>query len=273
MLHFLAKYRRLLFLILMALGCATLLASGIQNKHNKSAFDRTVLALFGLPLRASTAAVDRVVGLWKNYIFLVELRQKNIGLNQRVDQLTITNQLLRQYAQENQRLRQMLDLQPTRPFRGIAAEIIGRDPISWFKSVQIDKATRHGIVVGAGVITADGVVGRVATVTGATATVLLITDVNSAVDSEIVRSGTGSILAGCGEGRCQLNYLQKGEDVAVGDTVSTSGLNSIYPRGLLLGTITAVDTTPRGFFLAVEMLPAVDFSKLGTVMVLTREAP
>ena len=267
MLHFLAKYRRVLFLLVLALGCATLLASNKQ----RSAFDRAVQQLFGLPLRASTRTVDWCVGLWKNYVYLVDLRQQNIRLSRRVDELTIANQLLLQHSQENDRLRALLDLQPARPFHAVAAEIIGRDPTSWFKSVQIDKGARDGIVAGAGVITPDGVVGRVATVTDTTATVLLITDVNSAVDSEIERSAAGAITIGTGEGRCRLDYLQKDEEVRTGDRVSTSGLNSIYPKGLRLGTVTAVSARQRGFFLLVEMLPAVDFSKLGAVVVLVRE--
>jgi rod shape-determining protein MreC len=118
------------------------------------------------------------------------------------------------------------------------------------------------------VVTSEGVVGRVIEVSLHTAKVLLITDPNSAMDVIVQRSRTQGIMEGKVEEVCVLKYVQKNEDVQVGDKVITSGLGGIFPKGLVTGTVTKVERKRPGIFQYIEVTPSVDFSRLEEVLIL-----
>jgi rod shape-determining protein MreC len=122
------------------------------------------------------------------------------------------------------------------------------------------------------VVTSDGVVGRVIEVSLHTAKVLLITDPNSAMDVIVQRSRTQGIMEGKVEEVCVLKYVQKNEDVQVGDKVITSGLGGIFPKGLMTGTVTRVERKRPGIFQYIEVTPSVDFSRLEEVLILKGES-
>ena len=106
---------------------------------------------------------------------------------------------------------------------------------------------------------------------GRYANVTLIVDARSNVDAMIERTGARGILHGTGERNryaAQIEYLQRTDDVRVGDTVVTSGLGCRFPAGLLLGRVSAVTRQDFGLWQVVEVTPAVDFSRLDEVLVL-----
>ena len=117
------------------------------------------------------------------------------------------------------------------------------------------------------VVVSEGVVGRVIEVSAHTAKVLLISDPNSAVDVIIQRSRAQGILEGRVEEFGILKYIQKSDDVQMGDKVITSGLGGIFPKGLIVGTVTKVERKRPGVFQYIEVTPSVDFSRLEEVLV------
>jgi rod shape-determining protein MreC len=155
----------------------------------------------------------------------------------------------------------------------IGAEVIGQDPSSWFKSVTIDKGERDGVKKGMAVISPAGVIGQVLKTAPHYTTVLLITDYNSAVDSIVQRTRAKAIVEGKGENRCQLKYLLRTEEVAVGDVVVTSGLAGNFPKGLMVGEIKKVDKKGHGVFQYAELAPSVDLAKLEEVFVIMEPIP
>jgi rod shape-determining protein MreC len=118
------------------------------------------------------------------------------------------------------------------------------------------------------VVISEGVVGRVIEVSPDTAKVLLLTDPNSALDVIIQRSRAQGIMEGKVDEVCVLKYVQKSDDVQVGDQVITSGLGGIFPKGLMTGMVTKLDRKRPGIFQYIEVSPAVDFSKLEEVLIL-----
>lgn len=273
MVSFLLKKKRLLFILGLLFVGFTLLAHNIQRKPEYNFFEQLFLSAFALPLRITTSCINQTVYVWDRYFYLVNLKETNVLLNARADRLKIENQLLREQVSENQRLRRLLSFKQRQPCRIVPAEIIGRDPSSWFKTILIDKGSRHGVFSGAGVITPRGIVGTVIEVSPAVAKILLITDPNSAVDVQVKRTRTSGILEGCGENRCSLSYVIKTEDLHPGDPIVASGLNGIYPKGLPAGAITSFSHEPAGFFQYVAVQPAVDFSKLNEVLIVLKEEP
>lgn len=269
--QFFIKNKRSFFIAALLLLALTLFAKGIEQKKKHSFFDRIVLTLFSVPLSAANKSIAAVRSSWEHYFFLVGLYDENASLKKQINLLSIDNQLLREQAEENERLRGLLFFRKKFEHKMLPAEIIGRDPSGWFKTVLVDKGTRDGVSLDAGVITPDGVVGRVTEAGLTSSKVLLITDINSYIDARIKRTGTHGLVEGKGERACYLSYVLKTEDVIAGDTIVSSGINAVYPKGILVGTVTAITRDSGGFFQSIELQPAVAFSKLQEVLIVLRE--
>jgi rod shape-determining protein MreC len=119
------------------------------------------------------------------------------------------------------------------------------------------------------VISHEGVIGQILKTAPDYATILLITDYNSAIDSIVQRTRAKAIVEGKGENRCQLKYLLRADEVIVGDIVVTSGLGGNFPKGLMVGEIRKVDKRGHGVFQNAELVPSVDLTKLEEVLVIT----
>jgi rod shape-determining protein MreC len=151
--------------------------------------------------------------------------------------------------------------------------VIGRDPTGWFQSVIIDKGKDVGLKVNMPVVNADGVVGRLVSVSYNYAKVLLIIDQNSSVDCIIQRSRDDGMVKGLSSKVCIVDYVLKTSDVRVGDMVVTSGLGRVFPKGIPIGEVVDVKDPPEELFKDVKITPTVDFSKLEELLVILKEDP
>jgi rod shape-determining protein MreC len=147
---------------------------------------------------------------------------------------------LRQAEAENRDLRRLLALRDAQPATVAAAEVIGRSSTPWQGSLMLDKGAVAGVRPPMVALTPDGVLGRVETVTPHTAEVLLLTDRASGIGAATTRTHAPGVLKGAGDGTCLLEHLTGSSDVRAGDIVVTSGLGSVFPAGLPLGTVTSV---------------------------------
>ena len=268
--QFFLRNKKTLLILALLVAAFTLFAKGIEQKKRPSFFDRIVLTLFSFPLSITNKGINAVSNTWNHYFFLVGLHDENIALKKRVNTLSIDSQLQQEQADENKRLRDLLVFRKKFEHTMLPAEIIGRDPSGWFKTILVDKGSNDGIAKDTGVITPDGVVGRVIEVGLNSAKVLLLSDVNCYVDAVVKRTRTHGMVVGRGENMCTLAYMLKTEDVALGDIIISSGINTIYPRGIIIGTVTKINRDRSGFFLSIEVQPAVDFSKLHEVLIVLR---
>jgi rod shape-determining protein MreC len=269
--QFFLRNKKTIFIAALLLVALTLFAKGIEQKKKYSFFDRIVLTLFSFPLSITNKSIHAVSGAWQHYIFIAGLHDENIALKKRADELAIENQLLREQADENKRLRDLLVFRKKFAHKMLPAEIIGRDPSGWFKTVLVDKGSVDGVSSDVGVIAPEGVVGRVIEVGLNSSKVLLLTDINSYVDALIKRTRTHGIVVGKGELLCALSYVLKTEDVAPDDVIVSSGINTMYPKGIIIGTVTKINKDRSGFFQSIVVQPAVDFSKLHEVLIVLRE--
>jgi len=214
-----------------------------------------------------TAAED----FWENYFFLVNLRLENRQLKRKVDALGAENSRYRELLTTHERLKDLLQFKEAINRPVLAAQVIGRDPTGWFKSIVIDKGNRAGLRPSMPVVNASGVVGRIVSISPNYAKVLLIIDQNSAVDCLIQRSRDRGIAKGASAEICKLDYVAKSSDVAVEDLVVTSGLGGVFPKGLPVGRISEINEVSGEFFKDIKLRPAVDFSKLEEVLVILKE--
>lgn len=215
--------------------------------------------------------VARVEKVWLGYLYLVNLREENRHLREKVEALEREKQRHAELISASTRLAELLDLKKTLDDPVAAAQVIGVDPTGWFKAVIVNKGTLDGIRVDMPVLSARGVVGRVVSVSQHYSKVLLIIDQNSAVDILVQRSRDRGMVKGMFSDVCRVDYLVSTSDVVVGDVVITSGLGGVYPKGLPVGQVTSVDETPGELFKEVLVKPAVDFSRLEEVLILLKE--
>jgi rod shape-determining protein MreC len=163
--------------------------------------------------------------------------------------------------------------QGTRP---VTARVIARSPTVWFSSVKIDKGSNDGVRVDQPVIASGGLAGKVTNVTSGTAQVTLLTDASSAVSAQVMPEGANGIVKPeVGNPRdLLLDFVEKGRRVTEGTTVVTSGftssrVESLFPRGIPIGTVTEVDLDEIELYQRVHIRPFADLRRLDWLQVLT----
>ena len=232
-----------------------------------------VAILIVAPLQeAVSRSLRSVRDFWRHYFALVNISKENDELHQQLSEFRKKANHYQELELANTRLRTLLNFQESTPNQFVAAEVVGKDPSPWFKAVIIDKGGRQGIEAGSPVVVAEGVAGVVTDVASHYAKVLLIIDQNSAVDALIQRTRARGIIQGESAGRCQFKYVLRKQDVALDDTVVTSGLDGIFPKGLRIGRVSGLTRREAGIFQDVSVIPFVDFEKLEEVLVLPMEA-
>jgi rod shape-determining protein MreC len=271
MLELFRRNRVVLISASLLLVALLLLSSGSRSER-ADPFAGIVLEIVR-PLQVGvTAAVDAVENIWAGYFALVGVRDENERLRRRV--LELEAQVVRDEEMKRAALR-LEDILNYRAMLGgevVPAQIIGRDPLPWSGSVTIDKGSNDGIGRNAAVISSQGVVGQTIATSARSARVLLVTDHNSGVDAIVQRSRARGVIKGALDGRCMMKYLQLGDDVVQGDLVVTSGLDGIFPKGILIGEVTDVDLDPRGLLKTADVVPSAPLGRVEEVLVVLQPA-
>jgi rod shape-determining protein MreC len=172
-------------------------------------------------------------------------------------------------AQENARLRSLLELRPTLQVRAIPAEVLyeGADPFS--RKLFIDRGTTHGVVLGAPVIGADGVLGQVTRAFPLSSQVTLLIDKDAAIPVLNARTQARSAaFGGAGGDAMELRYMAANADVQVGDALTTSGVDGVYPPGLPVARVTAVERRAESGFARILLAPSASSDGVRHVLVL-----
>ena len=158
-------------------------------------------------------------------------------------------------------------------FKMLPASVTGREGGNYSRILTLDVGSSAGVEVNMPVITSEGLVGRITEVGRNWSRVETVTEANTSVGAMVERTNDVGVCAGsfelASEGRCVLNYLTADSAAAVGDRVFTSGLGSVYPKGLVIGYIDSIELNPYTRNLSVTVKCAADYSQLSRVMVLT----
>lgn len=175
---------------------------------------------------------------------------------------------------ENERLRALMNnYEKYEQYDPMFARVIGKDTGNWYTNFTVDKGTSSGVEKGMTVMSADGVVGRVVEVGLNYAKVLTIVDGSSGVAVLIERTRDNGVIRGMvddttGEYLLQMNYLIDLNDVRTGDTVLTSGLDGVFPKGLPIGTVTQISRQSSELSQYVVVTPYTDFEHVEEVLLL-----
>lgn len=224
------------------------------------------------PLQLGTTLVWRgAEHLWERYVSLLTLRQENEALRRQLQEVQRAARRAVELDLMNKRLEELLLLKQSLGGSAIAARVVGRSPLEWVHTVTLDKGERDGLRRGMAVLVPDGVVGQVVSVSPHAARVLLISDPSSGVDALVQRTRVHGIAGGTVEGKCVLKYVHWAEDVRIGDTVVSSGLDGIFPKGQRIGEVVRVKQANR-LLQEVEVAPSVKFAKVEEVLVVSGSA-
>jgi rod shape-determining protein MreC len=215
-----------------------------------------------------TRTVRFTRGIWDHYFFLVSVAQQNDNLKKTLNESIEKNNQGREIELANTRLRNLLNFQKAPTNRVVAAEVIGKDPSGWFKTVIIDKGKAEGLQKGLPVVLPQGIVGQVIEVSGHYSKVMLLIDRNSAVDALVQRSRARGIIKGASADQCRFEFVLRKNDVQIGDTVVASGLDGVYPKGLRIGRISDLNERKADIFYDITVEPFVDYEKLEEVLVI-----
>jgi len=272
MLAFLRKNQILLsscFCLLLSLYILTAAARG-QLKNDPIG---PMLLWIMRPLQiAAQSTMNWIQDIQDSYSMLTGYKSENEKLRKRIQQLEIERNQLLEAEATNQRLQQLLEFRSRLPSGSVTASVIADSASSWFKSCLLDKGSADGVRKGMAVVTPLGVVGQVVAVTGRTAKVLLLTDANSGVDVLVQRTRARGIVSGSLDNGTTLKYVKRSEDIQEGDRLVTSGLDGIFPKGIMVGTVIKVRKQTLGLFQYIEIMPAVSLTRTEEVLIVRADA-
>lgn len=272
------KRARDIFIVLVLLAAPFLVLSAtLRDPRRRTRFDAAVLQTTGLIQTAATKTARAVSEPLGRVAYLFEVADENDRLRGENARLLAERQVLEAESQENRRLRSLLQLRERLRGEVIAAEVIGRDVSPFFRvlRVRLDHGARDRVQPGMPVLAGAGLAGEIQQVAGRYSDVLLTVDRRAAVDVIIQRTGARGMLRGSGEAErylSRIQYLGREDEIRVGDLVHTSGLGQRFPPSILVGRVTRIVRQDFGLFQEVEVTPAVDFSSLEEVLILTEGA-
>jgi rod shape-determining protein MreC len=217
--------------------------------------------------KASSKSILFLRDIWYHYFFLVHAAEENYALKKVLDKSFEKNVRYREITLSNSRLRSLLNFEKTMTDPVLSAEVIGKDPSPWFKTVLIDKGKHDGVERGMAVVVPKGIAGQITEVSSHYSKVLLIIDPNSAVDALVQSDRARGIIKGDAAGELSFKYVLRKHDIAIGELVVSSGLDGVFPKGLAVGQVSGVFKPKAGIFQEVTVTPYVDFEKLEEVLV------
>lgn len=268
---FFKKYQGLAVAFVFIVASLVFLSYHLMRPGQVGFFQKVVMETAS-PLEKGIHSTFRGLrGVWDRYLFLVGLESENRGLKKKIAELQNEINSYREMYYEVGRLKKILSLEETMIYSTVAARVVSNERSSLFKTIIIEKGTDDGVTEGLPVVTQQGIVGRTIESSWNVSRVLLVTDYNSNIDALVQGSRAQGILQGGGQQLSRLKYVQRTDEVKAGDTVVTSGLGGIFPKGLVLGTVVTAEKRETGLFQHVEVMPAVDFTKLEEVLVLIPE--
>ncbi len=216
----------------------------------------------------TSGVADLGRSFWSNYVALRGVAAENDVLKKRVLELEGIAQAQAAIVSQTIELEDLLRLQQSLVAPTLAARVIAGDPAPGADMITIDRGSADGVQPDMAVIGHHGVVGRVYNrPTAHAAQVQLLKGRLAAAHAVTERSlAAGMVQGGAGDPPLEMNFVDVLRDVEVGERVLTSGLDGIFPRGFLIGTVERA-VKGSGFYSDLRVRPAVDFNRLDVVLV------
>jgi len=264
-----SRHKSLTLLAAVVVAQVFLLAAQIKREQQVRLIRVWAVELISPVQRVSSWTIYNLEHGWGNYISLRNTRQDNEALRSELDRLKVRNAELEGAAREADRLAAMLNFrQAHADVPMAAARVIGGSPDSGSQVVNIDRGSRDGIRRDMGVITPDGVVGKILAVYPDISQVLLLGDKESGVGALLANTRTQGVVRGSGKPDLSMDYVSNDSKVSAGEAVLTSGQDRIFPKDLPVATVAEAVTDRKAPFMKILLKPAAHLDRLEEVLVL-----
>jgi rod shape-determining protein MreC len=262
------KMRGVLVLGTVVAACLVLLT--VQTRGHSTPTGEA-LGFVTTPVQSGLARVNRAaVSVWATYLDWRNVRGENRRLREENQRLRVESLQVLETVTENDRLRRLLALQQRLPLTTVSAEIIAREWGGWVRSLTVNRGRGDNVVRLTAVIAPEGLIGRVMEVRSGASVIQVLTDPASTVGAHAVRTRTAGIVEGDPRGTMRLKYMARdGGGIQVGDLVVTSGSGGVFPRGIPIGIVRAIDDRGSALFHYAVLVPVVDFARVDEVLLLT----
>ncbi len=271
------RYRDIIIVLLALAVPFWFLRASMKDPTEVSGPDKVVVRI-AAPIQGVASTFARGLSdVWGDYVYLVDVKEDNARLASDNARLGDRVRQLETLEQENARLRRLLELKGSVRADTVSAQVIGKNTNEFFRVVRVTLDRELGeIGPNLPVISPDGVVGTTLKGAGDTVDVRLAVDAGSGVDVVVQRTGARGFARGTGNDRSyELNveYAERTDEVDVGDLLVTSGVGRRFPKGIPVGRVTEVVRRDFGIYQRVKAAPAVDFSRLEEVLIVTTPPP
>ncbi len=264
----LLKRRTFIVIVLLFFIAIQLYSLGVQDKRNHNPISRSVVAITYYPQKLVNTISNKIVYVWQGYIDLTEVHEENEILKEEINLLRQENFRISEAQVQNIRLKKLLKFRESTVYPVIAANVVGASPTNLRSQVVlVDRGIRDGVTEGMPVASYGGVVGRILLPAEKNSEVLLITDPISAIDAYIHRTRARGIVKGVGN-ECVMEYIENNADIGVGDKVISSGKDGFFPKGVIIGTVSEIET--KGSFISARVSPHVDLNSLEEVVIILK---
>lgn len=239
-------------------------------------FLRNAAGVIASPFRAAGSAVAGWFGgIGDHFDKVADLQQENDDLRAQVADLERQLRQAQKESEENQRLRDLLELQSQRrDLKTVSARVTERSVSNWTSTLTLTRGTSAGVAIGDCAIDEYGNLVGVVTDAGLNwCAVTTILDTTSSIGATVFRTEQVAVAQGqlglMSEGQLALTYVDEPDKLIAGDLVVTSGLGGYYPSGLPIGTVTELRTDTGGLTQYAVLSPKADIGALTQVFLIT----
>jgi rod shape-determining protein MreC len=247
-----------------------LVSAQVQTRSGVRVLEAVSFGAFARVQGVTSSAIRGVRDVWENYAELRGAREENQALKQQLADLEIQLQGQRALAARTSKLQELLALQQSTELPTVAAEVIGGNPnaMAGIREITIGRGTADGVQAGMAVIAPRGIVGRViGQPASRAARVQLLIDKYAAAGALTERTRAGGMVVGVEhDPPLGMELVSNLQDVNPGDLIVSSGIDGIYPKGFVIGSVEKAERG-RGLYLTIAVRPAVDFNSLEEVLV------
>ncbi len=263
------------FIVTLAVALLLSIVPGVLCAMGQGSYVRSAIVTVGTPFRWAFTKIGEGLSGFSLYFKTIDaLREENDALRRELDEYKNLVYDAALIEEENDFLSDYLGLKEEHlDFSLEDASVLGRESTNYRTLLTISKGTLHGIGVNMPIITDAGLVGYITEVGATWSKAVVLTETATAVGGYIERSGALGVVEGTyelrTEGLCRMVYIEAESDIRVGDKVITSGIGGVYPRGLLVGRVSAIEVDEASRTLTAIIEPAADLDSISKVMIVT----
>jgi rod shape-determining protein MreC len=260
------RQRTAVLFIAVVVGHIILISAQVNSSAGVPLLEVVTFGAFAEVQRGAAGLTGSIRDAWSGYGNLRHVRAENEQLRRQLGELQVQFQQERARAERAAQLEKLLGFRQELRVDTIAAGVIGASASLDFRGVTIDKGTATAVTANMAVIAPTGLVGRVVTPTANASKVQLLIDRNAAAGALVERSRAQGIVIGESKDTLRMDFVAATADVKVGDTVVTSGVDGIYPKGFVIGKVEQAENG-NGMYKAIRVRPSVEFNRLEEVLV------